>query len=136
MPGGPSGGCIPGGGKNDCLLETLVRGVHSRSAKIACRDGDASCDFDTTRGTCTFAVALCFNEPGCSASGVTKLVVNGSAAGTLLQGVSTLASANHAGNTVSFPQPFTTASSCTDARLGGLTPGSVMYAIYPSEHAT
>ena len=53
--------------------------------------------------------ALCFNEPGCSASGVTKLVVNGSAAGTLLQGVSTLASANHAGNTVSFPQPFTTA---------------------------
>ncbi|HLY39446.1 MAG TPA: SMP-30/gluconolactonase/LRE family protein [Candidatus Binatia bacterium] len=117
-PEGPAScatdGCIPGGGKNDCLLETLVKGVHSQGAKVTCRDGDASCDFDTTRGRCTFAVALCFNEPGCSASGVTKLVVNGAAAGTLLQGVSTLASANHAGNTVSFPQPFTTASSCTD----------------------
>src|SRR5262249_23499873 len=53
-------GCIPGGGpgRADCLIETLVKGVRSRSAKVSCRDGNASCDFDSTRGMCTFAVAL------------------------------------------------------------------------------
>ena len=91
-----------------------MRGVRTRSPKITCKDGDTGCDSDSNRGTCTFAMALCFNEPGCPASGVRRLIVKGSAAGTLLQGVAALASASPAGNTISFPQPFTTASSCTD----------------------
>jgi hypothetical protein len=95
-------------------METLVKGVRSKSRNVTCKDGNASCDFDTTSGTCTFAIALCFNEPGCSASGVTKVVARGPAAGTVLQGVAGLAASNRVGNATAFAAPFTTSASCTD----------------------
>ena len=118
--GGPAScatdGCIAGGGpaRTDCLMETLVKGVRTRGKRVTCKDGNSSCDFDTTRGTCTFAVALCFNEPGCPTSGVTRVVAGGPAAGTVLHAVGGLAASSVAGNTASFAQPFMTGSTCTD----------------------
>ena len=59
--------CIPGQGKNACMLEwftepaTVVGRNGLPAHQLTCTDGDPSCDFDGTAGTCTFHVGLCLN---------------------------------------------------------------------------
>src|SRR5439155_2633624 len=96
------------------LVETLVRGARTKSPLVRCKDGDDSCDFDASRGSCTFAVAFCLNEPGCSAAGVTKIVARGPAAGAALEAVARLATSRRVGNAMQFAGPFTTSCDCTD----------------------
>jgi hypothetical protein len=60
---------IPGGGRiaSDCTLEwaTDPRPLSGRNGlpgtRLDCTDGDPTCDFDQTQGTCTFHVGLCLN---------------------------------------------------------------------------
>jgi sugar lactone lactonase YvrE len=64
------GACMPGGGPRgvDCLAQTFVVGrAGGPPVVMRCRDNDPACDFDPTPGSCTFRVACCLNEPGCSA---------------------------------------------------------------------
>jgi sugar lactone lactonase YvrE len=111
-------GCIAGGGprRTDCLAMILVKGLKPGQARttVRCRDGDSSCDFDSTKGRCTFRLAWCLDEPGCSASGVTRLTAHGPAASTILQGVGKLAASRQVGGGVLFQQPFTAKSSCSE----------------------
>jgi hypothetical protein len=90
-----------------------VQGVAQARATIRCQD-DTACDFDTTPGHCTFRLAWCFNEPGCSASGLTRLTAQGPAAGTILQAAGKLATSTRTGNTVAFSSPLTGTDECTE----------------------
>ncbi len=71
------GSCVPGKGqpRTDCVTEWLVEPVppvdratiarrNVPNARLTCRDGDASCDFDGSGsdGGCTFHVAVCINN--------------------------------------------------------------------------
>jgi sugar lactone lactonase YvrE len=129
-------GCIAGGGpaRTDCLAEALVKGLEPGQARpvVRCKDNDG-CDFDPTSGTCTFQVAWCFNEPGCSVSGgVSRFSARGRAAGTILDAVGKLVGGSAAGSAMVFPQPYTTSGSCTELapiqvtlRKNGRKPGKV-----------
>ncbi len=80
------GACVPGRGKasSDCVTEWLLEPVppvdrakvprrNVPAARLACHDGDPSCDFDggVKNGGCTFHVAVCVNndDPRAAASG-------------------------------------------------------------------
>jgi hypothetical protein len=74
---------IPGGGPSatDCYVELDVAGA-SGSNKLACVDGDPSCDVDgQCQGTCTFEIAVCLNQTnvaGCTPAAPSKpLTVKG-----------------------------------------------------------
>lgn len=64
------GRCVPGRGGpgRRCLVEWMpavsppVNDAGFPSVRLACVDGDASCDEDATAGQCTFRVALCINN--------------------------------------------------------------------------
>jgi NHL repeat-containing protein len=113
-------GCIAGGGpaKTDCLAELLVKGLSGavkRSAPVVrCHDGDGSCDFDQTQGLCTFRIAWCFNEPGCNATGVTKVMAQGAASDAILNTVAKLASSKRAGRADVFDAPLQNSGDCTE----------------------
>lgn len=62
---------VPGGGPvgPECLGEWRIRNGSQRpggdgkaSPRQRCKDGDITCDADTTPGQCTFQVAVCFNR--------------------------------------------------------------------------
>ncbi|MFQ5667418.1 MAG: hypothetical protein ACE5I7_13455, partial [Candidatus Binatia bacterium] len=77
-----------GGGskKTDCVSEWSVglnatftrRGKPSK--KLVCKDGQGSCDTDSTAGQCTFSLAICANAmdprlPKCAPSSITEYTV-------------------------------------------------------------
>jgi sugar lactone lactonase YvrE len=113
-------GCIAGGGpaKTDCLAETFVQGGQGGGPPVVkCHDQDQTCDFDANTGSCAFRIACCFNEPGCGASGVTKVIAPGRVGGDILTAVAKLAPSSRAGNSVVFNQPMTTADACGEFTL-------------------
>lgn len=66
---------VPGGGSSasDCYGAFDVRGADGTSRKVACVDGDPACDGDgQCQGTCTFDVAVCLNQAGCTARPIAK----------------------------------------------------------------
>jgi sugar lactone lactonase YvrE len=135
------GGCFTGGGprKNDCLAETLVKGVQASGVPVVrCKDQDPTCDFDATPGSCGFRLACCFNEPGCSASGVTKVTAKGPAA-AFLSSIAKLGASSQSGNTVVFNAPMTTPDACTELtavtvslRRNGKRPGKLQLKVVAS----
>ncbi len=116
-------GCIAGGGPAavDCLGETLVKGLTSATPVFRCHDNDASCDFDPTPGRCAFRMACCFNEPGCSASGVSRFLAQGPARGALLQEVGKLPGASATGKGVVFSPSLSTSDTCTELMTVGVS---------------
>jgi len=132
-PGGVPGGgcaagdpsCVPGKGKAACLAETLVRGAHGKPS-VRCKDGDPTCDGDSTRGRCTFTVAWCFNNTDprlkCSASGVRRFALGAAmsprSAGRTLVGeamaaAGALGAGSAQGSAFVFTPPLATANACT-----------------------
>ncbi len=67
---GKPGRCVPGGGRagRRCLVEWLpavtprINAAGLPSGRLACVDGDPSCDDDGIAGQCTFRIALCINN--------------------------------------------------------------------------
>jgi hypothetical protein len=146
----PPGACIPGGGKPslDCVTEWLVEPVptidHPKTprrnvplARLACHDGDPSCDFDGLGkdGGCTFHVAVCLNNAdpraataGCEATSIASYLLqrpstkrprdaaDAANAAALRDAVAALANPGEsivAGPLVSFSPPQASASRCT-----------------------
>lgn len=79
--------CTPGSGRSDrtCAAEWYVDNPSNAGGAVSnvqvCREGDPSCDRDTSPTTCTFAVALCFNvddprlDPPCVPSPVLQYLL-------------------------------------------------------------
>src|SRR5262249_50822737 len=44
----------------DCFMEFQVVGT-ATGTRMTCKDGDTSCDQDTTKGQCTIRLSACFN---------------------------------------------------------------------------
>jgi hypothetical protein len=109
-----------------------VKGVQGGGPVVRCHDNDTSCDFDPTPGRCVFRMAACFNEPGCSAAGVSRFVAHGPVGAAILQAVGKMPNASRAGNGVLFAQPLATPDTCTELmdvgvslRKNGRKPGKV-----------
>jgi sugar lactone lactonase YvrE len=127
------GTCIQGGGskKTDCFLE--FRAAGARGNKVVCKDGDASCDTDSTPGQCTIAIQSCFGvaDPRlkkCTPSGVSVVQLvkprasggsgaESSAAHAILTGLSSYAKSSTGGGSVplvAFDKPVTGCGAAMD----------------------
>ena len=119
--------CIPGtgGAKNECLVETVIKGAQGTPV-VRCTDGDSTCDADPAAGRCAFTLAWCFNNADprlqCSATGLKRVAVRAamsprSAARALvtemLGAVATAAGGTPKRAAVVFAPPFTAANACT-----------------------
>ncbi len=74
-PASATAAIVPGGGSSasDCYGAFDVRGADGASRKVACVDGDPTCDGDgQCQGTCTFDVAVCLNQAGCTPQPLAK----------------------------------------------------------------
>src|SRR2546422_6871348 len=73
-------GLIAGDGKgkpeNDCLVElSVAANPLPTGSTITCSDCDGNCDQDQTPdGVCSFQVALCVNQTGCTATELKKAI--------------------------------------------------------------
>jgi hypothetical protein len=120
--------CLPGRGKakTECLLETVVAGA-TAGTTVRCKDGDATCDADPTRGRCGLAVSWCINNtdprlPRCTARGVrrVKAAATGkprtaalSARDALLNGLGSASGALTRGPSLLLTPPDMTPDRCT-----------------------
>jgi len=120
--------CIPAGevDAQDCFaefrIETALQDVMP-PPRIACVDGDATCDADDVDGQCTFRVAMCFNNTDerlpCVPDPIRSVVLMGRQARSpgarrLLQQIGSLhRTASSSAHEVVFDGFFTEANRCT-----------------------
>jgi len=132
---------VPGGGPRarDCLAEWRITNGTGRPGKDGktrllqrCKDGDSGCDGDGATGTCTFAVAICFDHDdprlahgdiGCARASIAtwELIAprpasNGGAdaASALLGAVGAVGPSSVVGSIVAFTPPLDPGERCTN----------------------
>jgi hypothetical protein len=127
---------VPGDGPPgpECLAEWRVMNAAARpgadgkaAVRQRCKDGDAGCDADATHGTCTFALALCFDRDDARlarrgkpcrrapvASWTLQKPANDAAiAGALVSAVGALGTSTVAGATIRFAPALDVQERCT-----------------------
>jgi len=123
---------VPGGGepRTDCQAQWLVRhggakpnGTGKAPPRLVCRDGDPACDGDTTAGSCSLAVRICFGRTDprlaeCTASATSGWMLRvpreTALAEALLAAVAGLGGERLDAQRVVFPAPLPPEPRCTD----------------------
>jgi hypothetical protein len=128
-----TGGCdptffVPGGGppRPDCLAEWRVTNAGQRPGgdgkavvRQRCHDGDPGCDGDTTAGTCTFDVAVCFDHTdarlgSCQPELIESWALLGRATNAdVASAVAALGPSAVGGGSVTFQPPLDASERCT-----------------------
>jgi hypothetical protein len=122
---------VPGGGPagSDCLGEwRLVNGTGrpggdgKTKPRQRCRDGDATCDADAVKGTCTFTMAACLGRTDarlarCSPRGIESWTLvrspDADLAGRLIAAVEALGPSTATTTTVTFTPALDATERCT-----------------------